>query len=141
MFLDKIGDIMKNDFPLFKNLKLYGFYDQLSEDELNYVLSGVFVEPVSIHGNRIYNDKNGNILYSESPNGNWSKWEYDENDRVIYFVYEDSKSKYWEKWEYNEDGRILYREYDTGKWKKWGYDENGKQIYYEDSDGLIRDFR
>ena len=132
---------MNNDFPLFKNMKNYGFYDQLSEDEINYVFSGVFGEPVSIHEltNRIYDDKNGNIIYSESPNGYWSKWEYNEDGRVIY--YEDSKSKYWEKWEYDEDGRILYREYDTGKWKKWEYDENGKQIYYEDSDGLIRHYR
>ena len=142
MYLDKIVQVMKNDFPLFKDLKLYGFYDQLSEDELIYVLSGVFGEPVSIHEltNRIYNDKNGNIIYSETPKfGHWSKWEYDENNNLIY--YEDSKGKFWEKWEYNEDGKILYREYDTGHWKKWGYDENGKQIYYEDSDGLIRDYR
>ena len=140
MYLNKIVQVMKNDFPLFKDLKLYGFYDQLSEDELIYVLSGVFGEPVSIHGNGIYNNKNGNIIYSENPKfGYWSKWEYDENNNLIY--YEDSKGKFWEKWEYNEDGKILYREYDTGHWKKWGYDENGKQIYYEDSDGLIRDYR
>ena len=123
MFLNKIGDIMKNDYPLFKNMELYGFYDQLSEKELIYVLSGIFGEPVRYSDDIIYDDngiifnENGNQIYLENSNGDWEKWEYD------------------------EDGRILYREYDTGKWKKWEYDENGKQIYYEDSDGLIRHYR
>jgi len=38
MYLDKIIQVMKNDYPIFKNLIDYGFYEQLSEDELNYVL-------------------------------------------------------------------------------------------------------
>jgi ATP-dependent helicase/DNAse subunit B len=32
MFLDKIIKVMKNDFPLFKNLKDYGFTEQLSRN-------------------------------------------------------------------------------------------------------------
>jgi len=71
MFLDKIVQVMKNDFPLFKNMELYGFYDQLSEDELNYVFFGIFEQPVTInkisHGFIIY-DENGNQIYYKS---NW----------------------------------------------------------------------
>ena len=133
-YLNKIGDIMKNDFPLFKNMELYGFYDQLSEDEINYVFSGVFGEPVSIHEltNRIYDDKNGNIIYSESPNGYWSKWEYNEDGRVIY--YEDSTG-YWYRKEYDENGKLIYKEFSDGYWKKWEHDENSNIIYYEKSNG------
>ncbi len=39
MFLDKIVQVMKNDYPIIKNLKEYGFWEQLSKDELKYVLS------------------------------------------------------------------------------------------------------
>ena len=46
MFLNKIIKVMKNDFPLFKNMKDYGFYDQLSKEELNYVFSEIFGKSV-----------------------------------------------------------------------------------------------
>ena len=46
MFLNKIIKFIKNDFPLFKNLKDYGFWEQLSEEELNYVFSEIFGKPV-----------------------------------------------------------------------------------------------
>ena len=105
---------MKNDFPLFKNLNLYGFYDQLSEDELNYVFSGIFGEPVTIRGNSIYN-QNGNQIYYENSDGYWVKREYNGNEI------------------YNEDS--------NGNWSKFEYDDNGKQIYYEDSYGYIKDNR
>ena len=85
---------MKNDFPIIKNLKDYGFYDQLSGDELNYVLSGIFEQPVKKYINNIINE-NGNVIYRES-NGYWEKYKYDEYGNKIY--YEDS------------DGRIIYSE-------------------------------
>ena len=100
MFLDKIVQVMKNDFPLFHNLKDYGFYDQLSEDELNYVLSGIFGKPVTItkteydeYGNIGYHiyDQNDNLIYYENSNDTWVKKEYDENGRIIY--YEDSNGE------------------------------------------------
>jgi hypothetical protein len=92
-FLNKIIKVMKNDYPLLKNMELYGFYDQLSDYELNYVLSGIFGEPVRysydiIFDDRIIYDENGNELYIEYYDGYWIKKEYDENGRVIYF--EDS---------------------------------------------------
>jgi hypothetical protein len=33
-FLNKIIKVMKNDYPIIKNLKDYGFWEQLSKDEL-----------------------------------------------------------------------------------------------------------
>ncbi len=112
IYLDKIIKVMKNDYPLFKNMKSYGFYDQLSEDELNYVLSNIFQQPVIIEGNTIY-DQNNNRIYYETSDGLWIKYEYDENGYKIY--YEDS----------------------DGKWGKYGYDGNGNEIYYENSNGYI----
>jgi hypothetical protein len=95
IYLDKIIKVMKNDFPLIKNLKDYGFYDQLSNEELNYVLSGIFGEPVEYYeGGNIY-DENGNIIYYEDTNGYWEKREYDDNGNEIYFENSDG---YWRKW-------------------------------------------
>ena len=116
MFLDKIVKVMKNDFPLFNNMKLYGFYDQLSEDELNYVLSGIFGEPVRYSDDIIYDD-NGNEIYSENSMGYWRKIEYDNNGNMIYF------------------------ENSSGDWYRKEYDERGERIYYEDSTGYISDRR
>ena len=47
-FLNKIILLMKDEYPLFKKLDGYGF--KLSEEELNYVLSGIFGEPVTKQG-------------------------------------------------------------------------------------------
>ena len=75
---------MKNDFPLFKNMEDYGFYEQLSEEELIYVLSGIFGEPVIVKGKNIYNN-DGNEIYSEKFDGYWIKYEYnDKNGNKIY---------------------------------------------------------
>ena len=113
-FLNKIIKVIKNDYPLFKNMESYGF--NLSEEELKYVFSGVFGQPVIIEGNTIYN-QNGNLLYNEHPNG------------------------YWEKKEYDENGNIIYYETYNGYWVKFEYDNNGNIIYREDSYGVIRDYR
>ena len=63
--MDKIIEFMKNDFPLFKNMKDYGFYEQLSEEELNYVFSEIFEQPITSYSYGSVFDKNGNILYDE----------------------------------------------------------------------------
>jgi YD repeat-containing protein len=136
MFLDKIVKVMKNDFPLFKNLKDYGFYEQLSEDELNYVLSGVFGKPVRYSDDRIgillIYDENNNLIYSENSYGYWVKREYDENGNGIY---SENSNGYWTKIEYDENGNEIYSEFSNGYWEKYEYDENGNMIYEEDSDG------
>jgi hypothetical protein len=131
MYLDKIIQVINNDYPLFKNMELYGFKEQLSEEELNYVLSGIFGEPVTLDGQNIYN-QNGNQIYWEQSNGTWGKKEYDENGNKIY--YENSYG-YWEKKEYDENGNIIYHEDSYGYWEKKEYDENGNIIYRETSNG------
>jgi len=161
MFLNKIVQVMKNDFPLFHNLKLYGFYDQLTIDELNYVLSGIFGMPSNIdmeqyhpeyivynnNGKEIYfedldignwtkseYDKNGNLTYNEHNDGVWYKYEYDENGNITYYESYDGD---WEKREYDERGNNTYYENFTGYWIKRVYDENGNEIYSKNSDGKI----
>ena len=116
MFLDKIIKFMKNDYPIIKNLKLYGFTEQLSEEELTYIFSGIFGEPVEKRGIRIYN-QNENQIYCEDSDGYWGKSEYGQNGKVIYFENSD------------------------GNWEKYEYDNNGNRIYYENSDGKIYDNR
>ena len=128
MYLNKIIHVMKNDFPLFKNMEDYGFYGELSEDELIYVLSEIFGEPVKIKGTVVY-DENGNEIYSENSEGQWSKREYENNKRT-YLRYSDG---YWMKWEYDEYGNMIYHENSNGYWEKWEYDENGNWIYHENS--------
>ena len=108
IYLDKIIEVIKNDYPLFKNMKSYGF--KLSEEELNYVLSGLYEQPVTKRGNVIYN-QNGNEIYYETSDGQWVKREYDENGNEIY--YEDSDG-IWVKREYDEKEYIIYYEDSTG---------------------------
>jgi len=115
MYLDRIIEVMKNDYPLIKNLKLYGFYDQLSEEELTYVLSGIFEQPVKKVDNNIYDD-NGNKIYKEHSHGYWKKYEYDDNGNKIYYENSDG---YWLKYEYDENGNVLYYEYYDGYWEKF----------------------
>ena len=144
MFLDKVIKYTKNDFPLIKNLKDYGFYEQLSIDELNYVLSGIFGKPVEYYyGGNVPNiieiyDENGNEIYTETSNGDWYKREYDKNGNKIYF--EDSDGN-WVKYQYDKNGNPIYSENCYGFWEKREYDENRNLIYYENSNGEIRDNR
>ena len=62
-------------------------------------------------------DKNGNVIYYESSNGQWRKREYDSNGNKIYF------------------------ENFSGFWYKREFDSNGNLIYSEDSNTIIRDNR
>ena len=76
-----VNDIEK---PYFHNMvEMYG----LSEKEYELILSKVFNQPVTIEGNRVY-DNDGNGIYFETSNGYWVKKEYDTNGNTIYF--EDS---------------------------------------------------
>ena len=62
-------------------------------------------------------DKDGNTIYYENSDGDWSKHEYDSNNREIRF------------------------ENCHGVWIKKEYDSNGKVIYRENSSGFIKDNR
>jgi len=137
MYLNKIIQVMKNDFPLIKNMELYGFTEQLSSDEYNYVLSGIFGEPVEKSGNLIFN-QNEIRIYSEDYNGSWTKYEYDNNGNKIY---EEHSDGYWRRFEYDNNGKLTYLEDSYGYWSKREYNENGNRIYYEDSSGYIEDYR
>ena len=98
--------------PYFKILNHF----DLTEDVMNYILSGIFGEPVTYSHNIIL-DENGNNIYMEDSEGYWSRREFDKRDNPIYYENSDG---YWEKKEYKK---------------------NGKLIYYEDSTGYIRDNR
>ena len=142
IYLNKIIQVMKNDFPLYKNLNEYGFYDQLSEDELIYVFSGILEQPVFRITNpgcslNVY-DENGYKIYFEDCDGFWKKYEYDENGNITYYGSDDGD---WEKREYDENGNLIYYENYGGHWVKREYDKNGNTTYYENSDGVIRDYR
>ncbi len=115
-FLNKIIKVMKDDFPLFKNMKSYGF--NLSDQELDYVLSGIFGEPVVRDGYYV----TSNTTYKD-------------------FYYERSDGSSWKKWEYDNNGNIIYKEGSDGVWVKYEYDNNGNMVYYETSDGYIKDNR
>ena len=130
-FLNKIILLMKDDYPLIKKLKDNGFYNDLSEKEFNYVLSGIFGEPVKLKRKYIYN-QNGNKIYHEHSDGYWEKYEYDDNGHRIYF---QNSNGDWYKSEYHENGKVIYFEESTGWWQKHEYDENWNEIYREDSDG------
>ena len=116
-------DYIVNDLeiPYFFNMKeMYG----LRPDEYEMILSKVFNQPVTIIvtiiDNRVYNrvyNKEGNVIYSETSDGDWRKYEYDSNDNEIYYENSD------------------------GFWVKSEYDANDNGIYYEDSNGEIEDYR
>jgi YD repeat-containing protein len=140
--------------PYFKILNHF----DLSDSEIDYILSGIFGKPVEYYeGGNIY-DENNKRIYSENSDGVWYKYEYDENGNIIY--YENSYG-YWTKYEYDDRGNLIYeensdgdwyrKEYDNhneiyyehhdGTWVKYEYDEIGDLIYHETYDGVIRDNR
>ena len=99
-----VNDIEK---PYFINMRdNYG----LKDNEYEMVLSKVFSQPVIIKGKSVY-DTNGNMIYSETSNG------------------------FWYKYEYHTNGKHIYSEYSNGYWYKKEYDNQGNEIYYEDSNG------
>ena len=83
-------------------------------------------------------NKDNEIIYAESLDRFWAKWERDSENRTIY--YEDSHG-YWEKREYDSKGNEIYLEDSNGFWSKWEYDSKGNEIYYESSNGTIVDNR
>ena len=57
-------------------------------------------------------DSNGNRIYYENSDGNWTKSEYNSKGNLIYF--EDNKG-YWTKREYNSNNNEIYYENSKGK--------------------------
>ena len=121
--------------PYFKNMEdHYG----LKDNEYELVLSKVFNQPVSIKDNHRVYDTNGNLIYRETSDGDWIKYEYDTNDNVTYSEYSNGD---WEKYEYDTNDNEIYSEDSDGYWVKREYDSNNNETYYEDSYGVIDDNR
>jgi len=75
------------ELPYLINMReMYG----LKDNECELVLSKVYDQPVTIKGNVIYNT-NGYVIYFETSNGYWEKYEYNSNNNEIY--YEDSNGE------------------------------------------------
>jgi hypothetical protein len=115
VFIERVLSIL--ELPYIKSLNSIGIDD---ENIQKLIFSKLFNDNVTIeygdHYVDIYNS-NGNEIYSEKSNGQWSKREYDTYGNKIY--YEDSE----------------------GNWNIREYDTNGSRIYYEDSNGKIIDRR
>ena len=103
---------MKNDYPLFHNLKLYGFDDELSDDELKYVLYKIFGQPVIV------------------TKGKYSIFIHFQNNKIVYW---ESKYLDWYIFEYNENNNCIHYEDSIGNWGKYIYDEN-EDLSYEKSE-------
>ena len=89
-YINYIGDDI--EAPYFENMReIYG----LRPDEYPLVLSKIFNQPVTIEGDRVYNQY-GDKIYHENSDGSWFKQEYDANGNEIY--YEDNNG-------YIEDNR------------------------------------
>ena len=136
---------MKNDYPIFHNLKLYGFYDQLSEKELKYIITQVFNQNVGYlryedeYYKHVYNNNGKEIYFEDFISGDWVLKQYNSLGKKIYEEHSDGK---WVKVEYDEHGRRIYFERFDGFWEKYEYNEDGNTIYFEDSiNGVMLDNR
>ena len=107
--------------------------------------------------------ENNNLLYWEESNGNWDKFEYDEDySNPSYSVNSEGKSRGVSVHRYNdndihtiakflnvskfpfvindENGNIIYKEEKSEYWFKRKY-ENGMKVYYENSNGSWVEWR
>ena len=123
------------DPPYIKSLEPYG----LKDEEIDLVLGIVFNQPVHYIEpmSGVYN-KDKVSIYSETSNGFWIKYEYDDNGNL---TYKEDADGYWVKREYNEQGHQIYYEDSNGYWARWEYDTQGNEIYRENSYGDIIDNR
>ncbi len=121
--------------PYFKNMEGLG----LTPDEKRMVLSEVFGKRVDYNSYmkskdvRLMWNKCHDPLYEEKYyNGEWTKYEYDENCKKIY---EEHSDGYSASWVYDDKGRAISYANSEGKWEDIERNENGDLIYWEDSDG------
>jgi len=135
----KYIDYIVNDIqpPYFKYM---GDHYGLKDDECVLVLSKLYNESVTIKGKLVY-DSNGNNIYYEDTNYNWSKYEYSTNGDYMLSKYFEDSSGYWHKSEYDANGDTIYFEDSFSYWFKQEFNQNGDIIYYENSNGEIRDRR
>ena len=110
-YYDKIVNIL--EVPYYQNLETIGIPKKQWED----IFSKLFNQPVYIDLSGNIRNGNGNVIYRETSDGTWEKFEYDEKTQITY--YENS----------------------YGYWRKYEYDSNGNVIYYENDDGVVFDRR
>jgi hypothetical protein len=128
MFLDKIVKVMKNDYPLIKNMKLYGFWDQLSDEEKKYIFTIILNKNNDLKVDRIYESYYKVEIFV--------KFRDDTFNRLIY---SENKDGHWEKYEHNDNGNTIYYENSDGFWWKREYRYKTNIVsYYEDSNGVIK---
>jgi len=91
-YMNKIAEVMKNDYPIFSNMELYGFYDQLPEFIIPVVFNKIFGQIVNVEVGYHFNRKvrsvkneNNNLIYYEDGDGFWKKYEYDNRGNRIYY--------------------------------------------------------
>ena len=113
------------------------------------VLTKKDIEEIS--NGKVKFDKNGNLIYIEYTNGQWTKFKYSENNILMYKETSNGKKQkfdkngneiyyefgdYWEKHEYNNNGQLVFYEDSTGIKKIRKYNNNNQEIcfeeYYED---------
>jgi len=128
MYLNKIGDIMKNDYPLIKNMKLYGFWDQLSDEEKKYIFTIILNKNNDLKVDKIYESYYKIEIFVKFRDNNLNRLMYSEN-----------KDGHWEKFEHNDNGNTTYYENSDGFWWKREYRYKTNLVsYYEDSNGVIK---
>ena len=131
--LDKISNY--GELPYFKSMEGLTIYDK---DDQEYIMRKILGDDIYIREDTIYNE-DGEVLYHENQvEGEWQKWEYDDNGNLIYSVDSDG---WWEKQEYDDKGNKIYYESSNGYWVKYVYDERGNRIFKVDSDGDKMDRR
>jgi len=110
-----------NELSMTFGLPLKGLLELL--DITNYEIKDKYIH--------IY-DSNGNIIYEESSNSGWVKYEYDNNGNI---TYKEDSDGFWVKREYDDNGNKVYEEHSDGYWSKYEYDKNNNITYRENSDG------
>tara|TARA_R110002012_G_scaffold224504_1_gene396500 strand:+ start:48 stop:443 length:396 start_codon:yes stop_codon:yes gene_type:complete len=88
-------------------------------------------------------DKNGNGIYLENTNNNWTRWEYGECGNILFSENSDGVSC---EYSYESDGtecRRVYRYREPyAHWVKYEYNKEGDVIYREDcKNGVVFDKR
>ena len=90
------------------------------------------------NGELVIIDKNYKLIYWETSDGDWEKYERDSQGNQIYF---ENSNGDWAKSEYDSKGNKIYYEDSDGYWEKKELDSEGDIIYFESSSGLAIDKR
>lgn len=94
------------------------------------IVIGIFSILIII-GLSIFNQKNTGYKSIKNNkmiiNSFWKIEEYKDTN----LIYRETWNKYWQKYEYNNKGQIIYREDSDGLYFKWEFDNNGNIINFK----------